>query len=112
MQRSLEPDTDPPSVRLKTVGLHPLIYRKRILKVDRRAQVGDLVEVRDSDGQRSGYGIFNPKSELSLRMLSRGDELPDATWWKSRLEQAVRLRREDLRLDEASDAYRLVHDDA
>src|SRR2546425_7022482 len=107
MQRSLEPDAQLPSITLKTVGLHPLIYSKRILKVDRAAAAGDLVEVLDADGQRAGYGIYNPKSELALRILSRGDEPPAAAWWKSRLEEAVKLRREILRLDEASDAYRL-----
>jgi 23S rRNA (cytosine1962-C5)-methyltransferase len=112
MQRSLDPDTRLPSVTLKTVGLHPLIFRKRILRIDRAAGLGDLVEVRDADGQQAGYGLYNPKSELALRMLSRGDELPDSAWWKSRLEQAVRLRRDILRLDDASDAYRLVHAEA
>jgi 23S rRNA (cytosine1962-C5)-methyltransferase len=109
MQRSLEPDAALPSVTLKTVGLHPLIYRKRILKIDREAQVGDLVEVLDADGQRAGHGLYNPKSELALRILSRGEAAPNGAWWKSRLEEAVKLRREILRLDEVSDAYRLVH---
>src|SRR5881396_2160621 len=106
MQRSLEPDARVPSIRLKTVGLHPLIYSKRILKFDRAAALGDLVEILDADGQRAGFGIYNPKSELALRILSRGEQPPDAAWWKSRMEEAVKLRREILRLDEASDSYR------
>jgi len=67
------------------------------------------VEVRDEQDQRVGYGLFNPKSELALRMLSRGDELPDEAWWQQRLKEAVTLRRDFLRLDEASDSYRLIH---
>jgi len=109
MQRSLEPDDRLPSMQLKTVGLHPLIYRKRILKVDRGAAAGDLVEVLDADGQRAGFGLYNPKSELALRLLTRGEEPPGTAWWKSKLEAAVRLRREVLRLDDVTDAYRLVH---
>src|SRR5947208_249747 len=109
MQRSLEPDARLPSVMLKTVGLHPLIYRKRILRVDRDAAAGDLVEVLDADGRRAGFGLYNPKSELALRLLSLGDEVPNTAWWKSRLEDAVRLRKDVLRLDEASDSYRIVH---
>src|SRR5438067_8098360 len=109
MQRSLEPDARLPSVMLKTVGLHPLIYRKRILKVDRDADAGDLVEVLDAEGQRAGFGLYNPKSELALRLLSRGEEVPNVAWWKARLEAAVKLRRDVLRLDDTSDAYRLVH---
>ncbi len=109
MPRSLEPDARLPSVQLKTVGLHPLVYRKRIVRVDRDAAAGDLVEVLDADGQRAGFAIYNPKSELALRLLTRGDEAPDTAWWKSRLDDAVKLRREVLRLDDVSDAYRLVH---
>jgi 23S rRNA (cytosine1962-C5)-methyltransferase len=97
------------AVWLKSVGLHPLIYRKRIARVDREAEAGDLVEVRDGDGQRAGYGLYNPKSELALRMLSRGEEPPDEAWWRQRLEAAVKLRVEILRLNEVTDAYRLVH---
>jgi 23S rRNA (cytosine1962-C5)-methyltransferase len=109
MQRPLHPDARLPALWLKSVGLHPLVYNKRIARVDREAKAGDLVEVRDSEGQQAGYGLFNPKSELALRMLSRGEELPDEAWWKARLEDAVRLRREILKLDDASDAYRLIH---
>jgi 23S rRNA (cytosine1962-C5)-methyltransferase len=109
MQRSLHPDARLSVVWLKSAGLHPLVYRKRIAKIDRQAAAGDLVEVHDGDGQRIGYGLFNPKSELALRMLSRGDELPDEAWWRHQLVEAVKLRREILRLDEASDAYRLIH---
>src|SRR5437588_5585029 len=98
MLRSLNPDSRLPVVRLKSVGLHPLIYRKRIARIDREAQAGDLVEVRDADEQRVGYGLFNPKSELTLRMLSRGDEPPDLAWWQQKLAEAVKLRREILKL--------------
>jgi 23S rRNA (cytosine1962-C5)-methyltransferase len=109
MQRSLDPASQLPTVTLKSVGLHPLIYRKRIVRVDRHAATGDLVEVLDADGRRAGHGIYNPKSELVLRMLNRDERPPDAVWWQSRLDEAVKLRREILRLDEVSDSYRLVH---
>jgi len=89
--------------------LHPLVYRKRIARVDRAAAAGDLVEVHDEEGRCVAYGLYNPKSELALRILSRGEEAPDESWWKARLEEAVRLRREILKLDDGTDAYRLVH---
>jgi 23S rRNA (cytosine1962-C5)-methyltransferase len=96
-------------VWLKSAGLHPLIYRKRIVRVDREAGPGDLVAVREEGGERAGFGLYNPKSELALRMLSRDERVPDEAWWKGRLEDAVRLRVETLKLNEAADAYRLVH---
>lgn len=109
MPRSLQLEQRLPRVWLKTVGLHPLIYNKRICRVDRDAGPGDVVEVRDGDDNRAGFGLYNPKSELALRMLSRGDEMPDEAWWQRQLTEAVRLRREILKLDESADAYRLVH---
>jgi 23S rRNA (cytosine1962-C5)-methyltransferase len=109
MQRSLQPDRHLPRISLKSVGLHPLIYRKRLTRVDRDAGPGDLVEVHDEEGQQVGYGLYNPKSELTLRMLSHGANVPDEAWWQKRLADAVKLRREILKLDEASDSYRLIH---
>ena len=109
MSRSLEQPASLPAVHLKSFGLHPLIYRKRIARVDRDAQPGDLVEVRGDEGQVVGYGLYNPKAELALRILSGAGELPDEVFWRRKLEEAVRLRREVLKLDEATDAYRVIH---
>jgi 23S rRNA (cytosine1962-C5)-methyltransferase len=110
MLRLLDPPVEIPVVRLKNPGLHPLIYRKRLTRVDREAKAGDLVEVRDEVGEVAGYGLFNSKSELALRMLNRGEKAPpDEAWWRARLEEAVQLRVETLRLNEATDAYRVVH---
>src|SRR4051812_40647896 len=96
---SLAADSRLPAVTLRTVGLHPLIYRKRILKVDRSATAGDLVEVRDADGRTAGFGLYNPRAELALRMLTWDDQPPDEAWWQSRLTAAVELRRTVLGLD-------------
>jgi 23S rRNA (cytosine1962-C5)-methyltransferase len=108
-EHPLAPPSNLPVVRVKSVGLHPLLYRKRIERAPRDVQPGDLVEVEHSDGSPAGYGLYNPKAELSLRMLSGPDELPDLAFWRRKLAAAVSLRREILRLDEATDAYRLIH---
>src|SRR5262245_49462887 len=112
MPRSLAVDDNLPTVVVKSAGLHPLIFRKRLARVDRQAAAGDLVQVQDADGQPVGFGLYNPKSELALRMLSRANQPPDEAWWTARLQAAVQLRREILRLDESTDAYRLIHAEA
>lgn len=112
MQRSLIPDARLPTVALKSIGLHPLIYRKRILHADRTAKSGDLVQVLDAEGQPIGYGLYNPKAELALRMLSRDEQPPSEAWWQSRLREAVALRLQTLSLDSATDAFRVVHAEA
>jgi 23S rRNA (cytosine1962-C5)-methyltransferase len=101
-----------PGVQVKSVGLHPLLYRKRIERADRDARPGDIVEVFDSRHELVGYGLYNPKAELALRMIGGPAELPDEGFWQRKLAAAVELRRSVLRLDDATDAYRLIHAEA
>jgi 23S rRNA (cytosine1962-C5)-methyltransferase len=108
-QRPLAPPTELPTVIVKSVGLHPLLYRKRIEHVDRDIAPGDIVRVMDTEGRHAGYGMYNPRAELALRMLCDASALPDEAWWEGKLRQAVSLRRDMLRLDETTDSYRVIH---
>lgn len=110
-QRSLvEPDADSlPVVTLKTPTPHPNIFRKRIQDIPREVQPGDCVAVRLPDGTHVGFGYCNPRSSISLRMISTGTESPDESDWDRLLERAVRLRTETLRLGEVTTACRLVN---
>lgn len=101
-----------PRIIAKSVGLHPLLYRKRIEQVDPAARQGDLVAVYDLENRLTGYGLFNPKAEIAVRMLALGSQPPDETFWQSRLQAAVQLRREVLRLDDVTDSYRILHAEA
>jgi 23S rRNA (cytosine1962-C5)-methyltransferase len=79
---------------------------------DRMAQPGDLVQVFDKHAKPFGFGLFNPRSEIVVRMLAYGDTPPHESFWLDRLQSAVVLRRELLRLDRVTDAYRVVHAEA
>ncbi len=104
-----------PAVRLKSATRYPLIYKKRIDHVERGARAGDLVAVYAPDpaggGGESllGFGLFNPKSEISVRIVRHGEGPPDDAFWSALLDRAVSLRRGALRLDDVSDAWRVVH---
>lgn len=76
--------------------------------IDPAARPGDVVTVYDKGGNLFGRGLFNPRSQIAVRMLAHRDVPIDDAFWRGRLEQAVALRRM-LRLDEETDAYRLVH---
>jgi len=67
--------------------------------------------VRDSTGtpQLFAYGIYNPKSEVAVRMYSWWGQWPDEAFWGTKVREAVSLRRDVLRLDETTDAYRVIH---
>lgn len=97
-----------PWVLVRSVGHHPFVYRKMVREIDPAAQPGDVVHVYDRDDAYFGEALFNPRSQIVLRLLTREDRAIDAAFWKERIEQAVALRRA-LRLDDMTDAYRLVH---
>ncbi len=98
-----------PVVVLRTSTLHPNLFRKRIQAPAEQITPGDLVAVNLPDGSRLGYGVYNPVSEIAVRMISYGDRLPDAAFWRERLVQAWKLRTETLRLNDVADTYRVVH---
>jgi 23S rRNA (cytosine1962-C5)-methyltransferase len=86
---------------------HPWIYRSDIGEV--HAEPGAVVRVVGRRRQALGYALYSDRSEITLRMLTRGAEIADAAMWRSRIASAVRFR-ESLRID--ATAYRLVHGEA
>lgn len=105
-----------PAVELRSPTRHPLVYRKRLLRVDHSAKPGDLVAVYAPPwGEESrepilvGYGLYNPRSEIALRVVRFSPELPDEAFWRGIVADAVRLRRELLQLEGVTDAYRVIH---
>ena len=105
----MDPQVALPRIILRTPTSHPTLFRKRLGEFDRAARHGDLVEVRLEDNTCFGYGIFNPRAEATVRMVRLGPDRPDLAWWQSRLAAAVAFRRDTLKLDEHTNAYRIIH---
>jgi 23S rRNA (cytosine1962-C5)-methyltransferase len=100
-----------PQLRLKIVrrSSHPWIFQKMVEKPAMRLPGGSVVDIVDRDGQWTGRGFYNGHSRIALRVLTTDRQEPiDAEFFARRITQAVRLRREVLRLDAVTDAYRLV----
>jgi 23S rRNA (cytosine1962-C5)-methyltransferase len=75
-----------------------------------RLQGGSVVEIVDRDNNWVGRGFYNGHSRIALRVLTTNrDEAIDRDFFARRLEQAIAFRRRSLRLDEVTDAYRIVH---
>lgn len=110
---SLAPDprSGIPAVFLKGYSHHPLLYRKRIARAD-PARPGDLVAVYSDSQQLIGYGLYNPRSEITVRMLWHTQDLPTDAAWDEKLRVAAALRRDLLHLDRETSACRLVHAEA
>ncbi len=102
------PEPQSPWVQLRSAMNHPFVYRKMVRAADPAARAGDVVNLYDKAGLLFGRGLYNPHSQIVVRVLAFGDVPIDEPFWRGRLEQAVALRRM-LRLDEVTDAYRLVH---
>ncbi len=102
------PGAQSPWVQLRSAMLHPFVYRKMVRAADPAARPGDVVNLYDKTGVFFGRGLYNPRSQIVVRVLTHDDVPVDVTFWRSRLEQAVALRRQ-LRLAEVTDAYRVVH---
>ncbi|KGM56781.1 oxidoreductase [Lysobacter arseniciresistens ZS79] len=101
-----------PTVRLKNAwkSTHPWIFQRLVDKPAQRPRPGSIVDVVGVDGAWIGRGFYNGHSRIALRMLdSDPDAVIDAEWFHRKIAAAVELRREVLKLDEVSDAWRVFH---
>ena len=112
--RPLDPEADLPTVAIRASGQHPFVYRKMTIGPVGRARPrdGDLVRVVDRDGVPIGFGLWNARSQINVRMLAQGVEPPDEAFWRGRIDRAVALRRETLGLERETNAYRVLHAEA
>src|SRR5690606_7942064 len=75
-----------------------------------RPRPGPLVAGVGVDGEWLGRGFYNGHSRIAVRILETHPDVPvDAGWFARKIADAVALRRDVLRLDEVSDAWRVVH---
>jgi 23S rRNA (cytosine1962-C5)-methyltransferase len=109
--RPLEPPAELPIVAVRTAGNHPFVYRKMVIRPlgSIRPADGDLVRIVDRDHLPIGFGLWNSRSQICLRLLAVGTEPPDRAFWERRLDRAIALRRQMLGLDEVASAYRVLH---
>ncbi|MFT6111219.1 MAG: 23S rRNA (cytosine1962-C5)-methyltransferase, partial [Planctomycetota bacterium] len=73
---------------------------------------GSIVEVIDGEGRFCGHGLYNSTSDIRVRMLSRAKKSDldrPREFLRRQIAAALRVRRKLLRLDEVTDAYRVVH---
>jgi 23S rRNA (cytosine1962-C5)-methyltransferase len=100
-----------PWVKIRSAASGPQLFKRMIDEVDPKARAGDVVAVYDKSGAPYGAALYNPKSLISLRLLSRGlTGFDTETYFAQRLARAVEHRRVTLSLDKTTEAYRLVHD--
>ena len=67
------------------------------------------MRVVDRHGVHLGYALWNGRSQISLRFLSRQAAAPGPEFWSARLSDAVALRTKVLDLERETNAFRVVH---
>jgi 23S rRNA (cytosine1962-C5)-methyltransferase len=109
--RSLMPEGPLPTVAIRAAGTHQFVYRKMVEGPVGAATPnhGDLVHVVDRDGAHLGFALWNGRSQISLRFLSRLETPPGPEFWSRRIEGAVALRTTVLGIERDTNAYRVIH---
>lgn len=100
-----------PWVEIKTFTFHPTVYKSMIGRVSPDAKAGDLVTVYDRKGEVFGSGLYNGKARVPLRVYRHGTESFGESDFLALLDHAIAVRRERLKLESQTQAYRVVHSD-
>jgi 23S rRNA (cytosine1962-C5)-methyltransferase len=105
------PDWPTPWVQLRTYSFSSTLYPAMIAGASPDAKAGDLVHVYDREGRRFGTGLFNAHARTALRMIKHGDEDIGEDYFTMAIDRAISWRRDSLKLDAQTDAYRAINSD-
>lgn len=106
-----------PTIHLKAgedrriLGGHPWVYSNELQMSPEVKAIapGSIVTLRHADGRPLGLALFNPKSLISGRLITRDPAaVIDAAFWQARLERAWKLRERMIGVP----FYRLAHAEA
>ncbi|UNK48299.1 class I SAM-dependent rRNA methyltransferase [Lysobacter sp. S4-A87] len=101
-----------PAVHLKNAwkSTHPWIFQRLVEKPAQKPKPGTIVDVHGVEGDWIGRGFYNGHSRIAVRILETNPDVEvDAAWFARKIAAAVSLRRDVLKLDAVSDAWRVCH---
>jgi 23S rRNA (cytosine1962-C5)-methyltransferase len=94
-------------------GRHPWVFSGAIARVAGDPPPGAEVDLVTDRGEFVARGLFNPQSNIQVRLYSWDADRPlDENFWSQRLDAAIRLRRDVLGLCGPETACRLVFSEA
>ncbi len=73
---------------------HLWVFSNEIAGIDGKPDVGDVVEVKSKSGGHLGFGFYNPKTLIAVRIFSKEFIEPDKNFFINRLQTAVCLRQQ------------------
>ncbi len=94
-----------PKEDLRIQGGHLWVFSNEISKVEGEPMAGDVVEVLSAKNSSLGFGFFNPKTLIAVRIISKGFVEPKKEFFIERFQSALSLRNSFFK----TPFYRLVY---
>ncbi len=82
-----------PGKEKRVYGGHPWVFRSDIARVDGENAEGKVVRVESARGKFLAMAVYNPRSQISLRIVSRKEETIDREFIFGRVKRALEYRR-------------------
>ena len=82
-----------PGREARVIGGQPWVFRSDINRVEGRLTPGDVVKVVSNKGKVLGMALYNPNSQIALRMMSLKEEPIDAAFIFKKVQRAIDYRR-------------------
>ena len=102
-----------PRKALPFFSRHPWVFAGALQSDSKRVAAGDEVIVQDDIGRFVARGLFNPNSNIAIRLYSWNEaESLDEAFWSQRLDDAIALRRNLFPVFDTNLACRLVFSEA
>ena len=67
---------------------HPWVFQSEIDYIKGKFKPGDIVDVFNARRQYLGRGYINPRSQITVRLLSRDEEMVDRDCFVRRISRA------------------------
>ena len=88
---------------------HPWVFQGAIGRIDGEPARGSIVSVQAHDGTFIAWGLYNPSSNIAVRLYSWDQSQPlTDDFWRSRIDDAIGLRKSLFPDFGSTDACRLV----
>jgi len=81
-----------PKEDIRVLSGHAWVFSNEISKVEGEPSAGDIVEVRSARNSQIGFGFFNPKTLIAVRIISKEYVEPGKDFFVDRLQSALSLR--------------------
>lgn len=89
------------------------MFQGAVARIDGQPTAGDLLSVHAHDGAFIAWGLYNPKSNICIRLYSWDEAAPlDPQFWARRIDDAIDLRLKLFHSFESNQACRLIYSEA